>query len=238
MIVPAISDAQFFAFSLVASASEEEEFNEIIEEQLEGLDTSEIDRVINDLNESSKDIFGEESFIVKIYKILSGDLGKDSSSILNYVINLFFGDLMSFLPIIAIVISVAILGSLIQGLKPKENGNSINKVINFVIYGSVVVLIFSVFTRLISSTIESIDTMKSQMDAVFPILLTLLTSVGGSVSVGVYQPAMAILSTVIINIFKVFLLPLFLLSCVLALVSNLSNTIKLDKMQSFFNSLF
>ena len=133
---------------------------------------------------------------------------------------------------------MAILGSMLQGLKPKTNGNSINTVINFVIYGVVIVLIFSVLGKLIASAVSTIDNMKSQMDAIFPVLLTLLTSIGGSVSVGVYQPAMAILSSVIINIFNVFLMPLFVLSCVLVLLSNLSNSIKLDKMISFVNSLF
>ena len=222
----------------VAYATEEEEFGEIIQEQIGNLDTSEIDQVIEDLNDQTKDFFGEDNFLDKLMKIISGDFGNDSASILDYVFNLVIDDVLSFVPIMATIIAVCILGSILQGVKPSKNGNSIRSVINFVIFGVVIILIFSVFGKMIFSVSESISSMKEQMDSIFPILLTLLTSIGGSVSVGVYQPAMAILSTVIINIFKVFLMPLFIFSCLLVLLNSLSNSIKLDKLNGFVNSLF
>ena len=83
-----------------------------------------------------------------------------------------------------------------------------------------------------------ITSLKAQMDAIFPILLTLLTAIGGTVSVSVYQPAMAILTSVILNLFTYVLLPIFIFSTVFSVVSNLSNTVKLDKFSSFFNSTY
>lgn len=229
-------------YDIVASAIEqtddEKEFNDIINDQLENLDANDIDKIINELDDQTKSLFGNKSFIEKIKDILNGDFGNDSGSILEYIFSLIFSELLSFLPIIAIIISVAILGSMMQGLKPKSNGESIANVINFVIYGIVIVLIFGVFSKLFLSVVGSINSIKSQMDAVFPILLTLLTSIGGTVSVGVYQPAMAVLSNVIINVFISFLFPLFILYTVLTLVNNLSSSIKLDKMTGFISSLF
>lgn len=229
-------------YNIVASAIEqtddEKEFNDIINDQLENLDANDIDKIINELDDQTKSLFGNKSFIEKIKDILNGDFGNDSGSILEYIFSLIFSELLSFLPIIAIIISVAILGSMMQGLKPKSNGESIANIINFVIYGIVIVLIFGVFSKLFLSVVGSINSIKSQMDAVFPILLTLLTSIGGTVSVGVYQPAMAVLSNVIINVFISFLFPLFILYTVLTLVNNLSSSIKLDKMTGFISSLF
>src|SRR5699024_3736126 len=62
--------------------------------------------------------------------------------------------------------------------------------------------------------------------------------IGGTVSVSVYQPAMALLTGTIINLFTMVLLPIFIFSTVFSVVSNLSNTIKLDKFTNFFNSLY
>lgn len=229
-------------YNIVASAIEqtddEKEFNDIINDQLENLDANDVDKIINELDDQTKTLFGNKSFIDKIKDILNGEFGNDSGSILEYIFSLIFSELLSFLPIIAIIISVAILGSMMQGLKPKSNGESIANIINFVIYGIVVVLIFGVFSKLFLSVLGSINSIKSQMDVVFPILLTLLTSIGGTVSVGVYQPAMAVLSNVIINVFISFLFPLFILYTVLTLVNNLSTSIKLDKMTGFISSLF
>ena len=228
-----INTSSNFSF---ASASEEE-FNEVIDEQLGNLDTDEIDKIFENLDDETKEIFGDESFLDKVKKIISGEVVDDSENILEYVLNLVFAKLLSFLPLISMIIGVAILGSIMQGIKPKTNGKSVSSVVNFVTYGVIVILIFSILGRLISSVMASISSLKGQMDAVFPVLLTLLTSMGGSVSVGIYQPAMAILSSIVINIFTVFLLPLFILSCILVLLNNMSNSIKLNKMIDFFNSL-
>ena len=76
------------------------------------------------------------------------------------------------------------------------------------------------------------------MEVIFPLLLTFLTSIGGTVSTSVYQPAMALLSGAIMSIFTYILLPIFIFSVVFSIVSNLSGTIKLEKFTSFFESTF
>lgn len=237
IVIPCVSFCAGFTPPLLAYA-EEETIETIIDEQLEILDTQDLQKVLDGLDDQSKKIFGGDSFLDKLKLVISGNLGADTSSVLQYVVNLLFDNLLTCFPLMSIIISIAILGSMIQGLKPKSNGESISNIVNFVIYGVILALIFSVLGKLVVSVGTSISVMKSQMDVVFPILLTLLTSIGGTVSVGVYQPAMAVLSSVIINIFTAFLLPLFILSIVLVFVNSLSPTIKLNKMIDFLGSLF
>ena len=76
------------------------------------------------------------------------------------------------------------------------------------------------------------------MDAIFPILLTLLTAMGGTVSASIYQPAMAVLSNIIGSIATYVLLPLFIFIVVFTIVSNLSSTVKLEKFSSFLSSAY
>lgn len=204
---------------------------------LDDLDVSDLEKILDNTQQAAR-LFGGKSFLEKLASIINGDFADDSTSIWEALINLIFDNILSFLPIIATVIAVSILGGMIQNLKPNFSGKSIGSVVHFVTYGVVVILIFTVITRMITVTTGTIGSIKAQMDAVFPILLTMLSAVGGSVSVSVYQPAMALLASLIINIFTIFLMPLFLISVVLSLVSNLSNNVKLDKFISFINSLF
>ena len=215
----------------------QEDFEQSVEDQLGDLDLSELEDILNN-STGSANLFGGQSFFDKLLSIINGDFAEDSTSFWQALINLLFDNLLSFLPIIATVVAVAILGGMIQNLKPNLNSKSIGSVIHFVTYGVVVILIFTIITKMISITSATIGSIKSQMDAIFPILLTMLTAVGGSVSVSVYQPAMALLASVIINVFTMFLMPVFLISTVLSLVSNLSNNVKLDKFIGFLNSLF
>lgn len=225
---------------VVVAAAEDDlskELEDATLDQLEDLDFGELDKILQDTQQAAQ-LFGGKSFLQKIAEIMSGDFAQDSNSVWEALLNLVFDSLLSFLPIIATIIAVAILGGMMQNLKPNFNGKSIGSVVHFVTYGVVVILVFTIITRMISTTTSTITSIKSQMDAVFPILLTMLSAVGGSVSVSVYQPAMALLASAIINVFTIFLMPLFLISVVLALVNNLSNNVKLDKFISFINSLF
>lgn len=243
LLTPAIS---FFNVSsqptISISASSEEEdladkIDENVEDQLGDLDFSELEDILNN-SEGGQDLFGGMSFLEKLASIINGDFAEDSSSVWEALLNLIFDNLLAFLPIIATVIAVSILGGMIQNLKPNLSGKSIGSVIHFVTYGVVIILIFTIVMRMVSISANTINSIKTQMDAVFPILLTMLTAVGGTVSVSVYQPAMALLSSLIISIFTMVLMPLFLISTVLSLVSNLSNNVKLDKFIGFLNSLF
>lgn len=232
-----ISSSASVCYADSAQESVEDQIEDSVDDQLGDLDLGKLEDIL-DNSQNANDLFGGKSFLEKLASIINGDFADDSTSIWEAILNLIFDNLLSFLPIIATVIAVAILGGMIQNLKPNLNGKSIGSVIHFVTYGVVVILIFTIILKMITITTSTIGSIKAQMDAVFPILLTMLTAVGGTVSVSVYQPAMALLASVIINVFTIFLMPLFLISTVLSLVSNLSNNVKLDKFIGFLNSLF
>ena len=224
--------------AIVSYADIEDDFNESINDQLGDLDFGDIDKIIDDFNDSGKSTFGESSFLDKIYKIISGENLSDYTSIWDMLKSLLFENILSLLPIIATIISISILGGMVGNLKTNKCGKSMESIIHFVIYGLTVILISTMIFKMINITTSTINSVKSQTEVVFPILLTLLTAMGGTTSVGVYQPVMSFFSSTIIGIFTNFVLPLFLISVALNFISNLSNSIKLDKLSSFVDSLF
>lgn len=224
--------------AVVLYADIEQDFNESINNQLGDLDFGDIDKIIDDFNDSGKSAFGESSFLDKIYKIISGEDLSDYTSIWDMLKSLLFENILSLLPIIATIISISILGGMVGNLKTNKSGKSMESIIHFVIYGLTVILISTMIFKMIDITTSTINSVKAQTEVVFPILLTLLTAMGGTTSVGVYQPVMSFFSSTIIGIFTNFVLPLFLISVALNFISNLSNSIKLDKLSSFVDSLF
>ena len=215
----------------------EEELGQEIDNQLGNLDLSSLEDILNSLTDGELAIFGSNSFLGKLQDLINGNF-EDGTSLWSALLNLFFENILSLLPIISIIIAVSLLGSMIQGLKPANNGKSISNIIHFVTYGVIVVLVLSITVKMVTLTTNTMQSMKSQMDAIFPLLLTLLTAVGGTTSTSVYQPAMAMLSGLIMNLFTYVLLPIFIFSVVFSVVSNLSNNVKLDKFTSFFNSTY
>ncbi len=225
----------------INSQTEEEQIEEDLEEeiqnQLDGLDFSSLDEILEGFSSSQLGVFGENNFLSKLLKLINGDFD-NGRGFWGSIASVFFDNLLDLLPVLSLIVAISLLGSMLQGLKPSTNGKSISNVIHFVTYGLIVVLVLSIIIKMIALTTATITSLKEQMDAIFPILLTFLTAIGGTTSASVYQPAMTLLTGTIVNILTNLLLPIFIFSVVFSVVSNLSNTIKLDKFTSFFNSTF
>ena len=169
----------------IADDLTQEEIIENIEnevgEQLDDIDFSDIEDILASMSDSANEVFGGTSFLEKIQSIINGDFASSSSSIWGAIINLFFDNIISFLPILATIIAVALLGGMLQGLRPNTSEKSISNVIHFVTYGVIVVLLLTLVAKMVTLTSGTISSMQAQMNAIFPILLTMLTAVGGTV---------------------------------------------------------
>ena len=207
------------------------------EKQLENLDFSSLEDILSSFSTGQINIFGGKSFLGKIKDLLSGNFDK-SGGIWKGVLTIIFDNFLGLLPIMSLIIAISLVGSMIQGLKPSSNSKSMSDIVHFATYGVIVVIILSLTVKMISITTSTIQSLKIQMDTIFPILLTLLTAIGGNVSVSVYQPTMAFLSSLILNIFNFILLPLFIFSVIFNVLSHLSNNLKLSKITSFFQSSY
>ena len=214
----------------------EEEIQVEVDEQLGELDFTDLETYILSLENSVKDMFSG-GFVAKVESLINGDY-ITGDSFLTSVLSLLWDGLLGFLPIIASIIAVSILGGMVGNLKPSTGGKSIGNVVHFVTYGVVIVFLGTTLVELIALVSKTLTSLKRLMDMIFPVLLTLLTAVGGSVSVGLYQPAIAMLSNIFISLITYLLMPLFIFSIIFSIVGNLSNNVKLDKFVSFLQGTF
>lgn len=225
-----------YAYAEEISQEQIDDFNDTVNDKLEDLDFSALDDILKNFTSGQRSIFGGSSFIEKIKKLINGDLG-DNENVWQAIVSVLFESLLSFLPFLSIIVAVSLIGSLMQGLKPASN-KGLSNIVNFVTYGVVIVLVLSQVTRLITLSTSAILSIKSQMDTIFPILLTMLTAMGGTTSVSIYQPAMAFLTGILLNFFTHILLPIFIFSIIFDIVSNLSGNVKMEKFSSFLRSTF
>ena len=216
----------------------EAELNETIAYQLDSLDFGEIEKIVAGLNSSETEIFGSSSFASKIGKVISGEFASGQSSVFGAIVNLIFDDILQFVPLLASIIVIAIICGFVSNLRSENNSKSIGDIIHFVCYGVIIILVMSGVVRLIKTASGSIQSIKTQMEVVFPILLTLMTAIGATASVAVYQPAVAFLSSFVMQVLSSVLMPIFIFMIIFTIVSNLTSTVKLDKFTKFFGSTF
>lgn len=214
----------------------QEELENTIDEQLANLDLSGLKAFFETYCDDKLGVFQGESVLSKIQKIIEGDFGADTTSVLSGIANVFLSEIVSFLPLVSSIIAIAVLASLLTELKGANK--SVGDIVHFVCFGVVVIIIMSAVVKMISLTESVLVMLDCQMEVVFPLLLTLLTATGGTVSAAVYQPAVAVLTSVVSKIFSMVLLPIFVFAVILTIISHISPNIKLDKLAGFLFTLF
>ena len=209
-----------------------------VDETLDKIDFNELDNLVGDFNENQIKMFSLTNIKAKVKEIINGENKIDYSSVLGSIVSILFEIIADYLPLFALIISVTILSSILGTIKSKFNEKSVGDIIHFVCFCVVIILVATLVKTLIESTLGSILSMQKQMGVIFPIVLTIMTAVGSTASVGVYQPTFAIFSNISAQVFSKIIIPIFTLSFCFAIIGNLSNNIKLDKFNSFLGSLF
>ena len=214
----------------------EQQFDETLNEQLENLDLSGLNAFFENYCQDTLGLFGHSTIMDQIKAIINGDFGADTGSILAGLANVFLHEVVSFLPLISSIIAIAVLASILTQVRGGDK--SIGDIVHFVCFGAIIVIVLGAVVKMINLTAAALGIMQGQMEIVFPLLLTMLTAVGGTVSAAVYQPAVALLTSGVAKIFSSILLPMFVFAVVFNIVSHISSSIKLTKISGFCFTLF
>ena len=206
-----------------------DELSDTIDDQMENIDLSELDEFFQALKDKpdGADFFGY------VYGMLKGEYELDYSSLITYILNVFFSKVYNILPVFVNIVAIAIFCGIISNTKGAFLNDEISDVIFFVCFSSVILILsgqlYAVFEN-IKNTIENISKLAEIMS---PIIFTLMIGSGGSVSAAVYQPAVVFLTGAIIYIMTYVIIPLIGVMAVFSAISNFSNSLKLKKFSDF-----
>ena len=227
-----------FSFTVFAEDTDvteeeiEEELTDTVTDLLDDLDLSEFESLYVD----EYQIFGNTTFKEKVKDLLNGEYFTNYDNVFKAVVSLLFDGIASLLPLILTILAIAILSSMIQNFK--SSSYNVGNIINFVCFAVIITILAVNFKNIIETTSSTLSLMKNQMDVIFPIILTLITAIGGTVSVGIFKPVVAILSGGISTLFSYVLMPMFVLSFIFTVIGSLSPNVKFNKMVDFLSSSF
>ena len=221
---------------VVFASDEEDKLADYVEENLNNIDFENIDEVINSVNNNL--FFEDSSFKEIVSSLLKGETYSNYDNLFEYVFSNIGQELLSLIPFIMTVIALGVFSSLIGSFKPNINSKSVSDLLHFVCYSLVVLLVVSLVKNVVGLTNSTISSIANQMNILFPILLTLLTAMGGAVSASIYNPLVAVLTNGVSFIFSKIVYPIFVVSFIFVILGNLSSTVKIKKLNSFLSSSF
>ncbi len=233
LILPAFQGERITAdaYTPEEEAALEELYREV-DDLLAALDTQELQDYLDSLSDYDGTDIKET-----LSSLITGDFALDYSSLWQSVLSLIWQEGQTMLPAFAVILAASLLCGILNSAKNSFLHSTMTDIINFVSYIAVGVVILSVLTGVLQTGFSAMESMRRQMEIVYPLLLTLMAASGGSVSAGIFRPAVAFLSGAVCELFMSVVLPASVVVIVLSFVGNLSPDVRTEKLGELFKSI-
>lgn len=209
-----------------------EELEESIKDLLDTLDTQELQDYLDSLTELKGTSVKE-----RLLELITGDFSFDYPSVFQAALSFVWEEGRGMIPAFAVILAVSLLCGVLNSAKSGFINSTMSDIIHFVCYLSVGAAVLSCLIGVLQAGFSAVNEMQRQMEIVYPILLTLMAASGGSVSAGVFRPAVAFMSGGICALFQNVVLPTSVAVVVIGFVGNLSAEVKTEKLGELFKSI-
>lgn len=215
---------------LIQEVFAEKELSDYLEDNINSLNTTDLDEYINKLLNEDVSIKDYLIDITSENKVFSFD--DFISNLLICIKNSF----VKFLSPMLIIIFISMLNTIISSFNSNFLKEETNNLTYFVCYASITMILIALIFDEIEDITALSNKMAKFMELSFPIVLTLITSLGGVNSQLIYKPYMSVLTTSISSCITNIVIPCISTHIIVMIISNMSNKIKLDKLSLFFKS--
>lgn len=213
------------------SQKAEDELWGIVSEQIDALDLEALQEYIESL-----DNFDSVNIKEQLINYIKGE-EINYQGFIKTLLQVLFSKVLELLPAFACIMAITLLSGLISMLGTVSNGVTTTNVISMITYASSLIPLMVVLIECFSQTLGAIREMKTQMDIIYPIMLTLMTASGGTLSATICKPAVAFFSTGIVSIITSAVLPITILIVVFSVAGNFTKDLKIGRFGEFFKSI-
>ncbi|MEG6585629.1 stage III sporulation protein AE [Dendrosporobacter sp. 1207_IL3150] len=216
--------------STMASPLENEEINKQL---LDKLSTENINSFVTKINqELNQDIPLLNSDTVK--NIASKGISMDWNTLWQSFINHLFKELAANAHLMGKLLFLAVLCILLQNLQNSFEQSGISVLAYSVCFIFLSVIALTAFYNAVLLARETVGNMVGFLEALLPLLISLLAGVGALTSAALFTPLMLFVVSAVSEIVKNVVLPLLLLTSVLDCVNYLSEKYRLSNLTNLF----
>ncbi len=222
--------------SVAVSAKEDETQKTIfesIQKVLETLELDDIEGLANDLG-----LLDGKSLTTLISDLISGNISNSFDELTKNLKSGISGAIFEFTPYIASILAIILFIAIIEALKSDSFDKSVCSVCVFICNLLIIGIVCGIFLKSYSKIKGVVESLTKQIEIVFPVVMTLMTASGGSASISVFKPSVALLCNVISVVFGKFLMPITVFLLAFCAINSFSTVIKTDKAVEFLKSVF
>lgn len=203
----------------------------MIDEQLASMNLQSIDQLTNLAGGDT--IFAGMTPGDIIKGMISGNPLFSFDHIISNVLNLFLSELYGSIILGVQLVIICIIIGMLKNLSTSFGEDTVSTLATVVCSCSVMALCLKSFMEVYTLCINAVDTMSVTMQALLPVLVPLLISMGSFASGGVLNPVIVAAITIFNSILQRLVMPAILLSCIFILVNSLSDRDYVKKLALF-----
>ena len=175
--------------SVTFTARAEEVGLEEVEKQLEESVSEELDAIdFSELEEWAKQYGANSTFAATVKEavrsVLNGETSFEPEEFSGLIVNAVTGGIVNALPAFAAIFAVAVMMSMMQGLSSGFLRDNTREIVHFACYAAIIAILAVQITSVIMQVRETVEGMNKLMQAVFPVLLALMTALGSASAAG------------------------------------------------------
>ena len=160
----------------------------------------------------------------------------DNDTIIKSIVSLVGKEVLNCATVLGSILVIIIIHSILKSISEGLENKNVAQITYYVQYILIVTLIMANFSDILQMVKTSIQNLVGFMNSLVPLLITLMLTTGNFASAGILEPIILFIITFIGNFITTILLPFVLISTALAIISNVSSRIQVDKLSKFFNS--
>ncbi|MBC7347136.1 MAG: stage III sporulation protein AE [Clostridia bacterium] len=209
----------------------------VVEGLLARLELGELEAFTREVGEEVRPYLPEMSLRQILANLQAGKPVLDPLSLPAALGRIFWGEVLANAKVMGQLLILAVLAAVLYNLQAAFERRTVGELAHLVVLLALVVLAVGSFSVAMQTAREAVDRMSSFMQALLPVLLTLMTAMGGLASAAVLHPlvlgSLALGGTLV----KDVVLPLLYFAAVLNIVGRLSERFPISRLADLFKTL-
>lgn len=213
------------------------EHDQGLEHQMELLDMSAVQDFINRLDGEMEQALPALDFQDTVWKLVKRELDWRPGEVFGNVLQYIFREVVANFSLLGKLVILAVICAVLQNLTAAFERNSTGQLTYMVTYLVLISLALGSFAFAVQAAREVVDNMVMFMQALLPLLLTLLVAVGGVASAAIFHPVVLITVTTAGTLVKNVVLPLIFFATVLDITSHLSERFQVSQLAGLMKTV-
>jgi stage III sporulation protein AE len=214
----------------LASQVEANSLQKMAEKQLQVLDVREVEKLITQIDEEMNQFIPQFSINEAIKELKNGNIKLKPQEILNGSIKYLLKEVGANLTLMGKLVLLSVICAVLANLQNAFEKGTIAKLAHAISFLVLITLVISSFQMTMEIGNEAIEKMVTFMQALMPVLLTLLAALGAFTTTAILHPFILVTLGVLSTLFSTIIFPLIYLEAVLKIVNNISDKFKVSRL--------